>query len=243
MRPVAPRIAHHEEHAVLGLIHDLRSPVAAAARAFQVLEVLLGQADESTREFRDAVRASLRSAERVATDWQHALLLDAVTPGARDTVEIEPLVRALLLELGLARDGAAEVSIRTLPAVRGRTADVRLVFRNLLDNARRYRRPGAPLRIAVGGEPDGAFARLWVRDNGRGIAATEIRRISDGHWRAPASSAGGLGLGLDLVRRVVVATGGRLWISSRVGRGTIVRFTLPRAACARRNPAGGPTAA
>ena len=73
--------------------------------------------------------------------------------------------------------------------------------------------------------------RVAVRDTGRGIPAAALPRIFERFFRVdPARSreAGGTGLGLAIVRHLVLAMGGEVAAESALGRGTTVRFTLPR---------------
>jgi two-component system OmpR family sensor kinase len=214
----------------LGLVHDLRSPLAAAARAFQVLEALLGQPQEATRPLREAVRTSLERAERVMDDWQQLLLPHTANDetAAREAVDLGPLVRALLGELGLrTTPGGDRITVLPLPTVRGDAAGLRAVLRNVLDNAVRHRRTLVPLRVEIGGTSDGVRARLWIRDNGRGMSAVRRRLVLDPLRRPAPGPGGGLGLGLALARRIVGRQGGRISVSSVPGRGTTVRLTLP----------------
>jgi signal transduction histidine kinase len=216
----------------LGLVHDLRSPVAAAARAFQVLETLLGQPQEATRPFREAVRTSLERAERVVDDWQQLLLPHTVgtETAADEPVALAPLVGAVLRELGLrTTPGGDRITVAPLPTVRGNAAGLRAVLRTVLDNAVRYRRTLVPLRVEIGGTSDGVRAHLWIRDNGRGMPAAERRLVLDPLRRPVASAGGGLGLGLALACRIIDRQGGRITVSSVPGRGTTVRLALPAA--------------
>ncbi len=224
----------------LGLVHDLRSPLAAAARAFQVLEALLGHPEEPTRPFRDAVRTSLERAEQLVDDWQQVLLphAEGCDYAGTETVPLAPLVRAVLRDLGMDVPPSGDtITVASLPSVRGNAAGLRTALRNVLDNARRYRRPRGPLRVDIGGDSHGTQVRLWIRDNGRGIPAAHRRLVFDPFRRVPGSPGAGLGRGLTLARRIIDQQGGRISISSRVGRGTTVWLALA-AATQHPSPAG-----
>ena len=216
----------------LGLLHDLRSPLSAAANAFRVLDILISQpADEETRFFRDTVRASLRRAWLVVEDWHEALGTDAGArpPGRSD---LQHLCDEVARDLGL---GRSEVSVRldACPPIEAPAAALRVVLRNLLSNALRSRRDGVPPRITIGSVPRGRMVELYVRDNGRGMPPRHAERALQPFWRGAQKREPGLGLGLTLVRHVVAQRGGHVRIRSRHGEGTTVSFTLPAARCRR----------
>jgi CheY-like chemotaxis protein/anti-sigma regulatory factor (Ser/Thr protein kinase) len=100
---------------------------------------------------------------------------------------------------------------------------------NLLDNAAKYTAPGG--RIALSLELDGGTAILRVRDNGNGIAANVLPGVFDLFTQAERTldhSAGGLGIGLSLVRELVQLHQGHVEAASPgTGRGTEIVVTLP----------------
>ena len=79
---------------------------------------------------------------------------------------------------------------------------------------------------------DGADATVAVSDEGPGIPAHELEQVFERFYRvdpARGRDAGGAGLGLAIVRRMVELHGGRVWAESAEGAGTTVTFTVPRA--------------
>jgi signal transduction histidine kinase len=211
----------------LGLIHDLQSPLSAAAGAFRVLETLLGQGDQDTRFFRDTVRTGLRNASAIIREW-HALLAQAHAPEVSQNVGLRLVVNELCADLGL-RD---VVTVETLPRAHVQREKIRLVLRNLLDNARRYGRPDVPMQITVGSTWRPEHHCIFVRDNGCGIARKHHPILFEPFRRIPRPGTTdhppGLGVGLHLVKRIVAQHGGRVWVSSRVRRGATFFFTLPK---------------
>ena len=75
-----------------------------------------------------------------------------------------------------------------------------------------------------------------MKDTGAGIAAEEMPHVFDRFWQAQKARRAGAGLGLQIVKGIVEAHGGRIWVESEVGVGTTFYFTLPdRARPQRRN--------
>lgn len=217
------------ELASLGLVHDLRTPLSAAASAFHVLEALLGQGDNDTRFFRETVRMSLRRASQLVDEWQQVVTPDGRRQNSTQTTDLRWLCLDVLAELGLGNNTQVEIALDPLPVVNADAQKMRLVFRNLFTNALQCRRQGIPLRIAVGSQRSGAHHHVHVRDNGRGMSSLQCARIFEAFWRIPGTPGSGLGLGLHLVKRIIEAYGGRVWATSRRGAGTTIHFTISSA--------------
>lgn len=102
-------------------------------------------------------------------------------------------------------------------------------FRDLTANARKYTAPGG--RIEASLVDDGSQVTVRVLDTGRGIPANEIPRVVEYGYRGSNTTSKetkGGGYGLTKAYYVCKQFGGRMWIASEVGVGTIVTLTLPR---------------
>jgi len=102
------------------------------------------------------------------------------------------------------------------------------VLANLLSNALRYSPAHEPVEVRL--LPQGREVVFEVRDSGPGISLDEQSRIFErfqrgGHYLT--REQGGAGLGLYLAKRLVEAMGGRIWVSSRLGSGSVFAFALP----------------
>jgi PAS domain S-box-containing protein len=102
------------------------------------------------------------------------------------------------------------------------------VLANLLSNALRYSPAQEPVEVRL--VPQGREVVFEVRDSGPGISLDEQSRIFErfqrgGHYLT--REQGGAGLGLYLAKRLVEAMGGRIWVSSRLGSGSLFSFALP----------------
>jgi signal transduction histidine kinase len=101
------------------------------------------------------------------------------------------------------------------------------VLSNLLGNALKFTEEGGTIVVSARrGEGDGD-ARFAVADTGCGVSPEQIPHIFDRYWQAK-SARNGIGLGLSIAKGIVEAHGGRIWVESKVGEGTIFFFTLPK---------------
>lgn len=126
-----------------------------------------------------------------------------------------------------ARAHAAGVSLEAqLPDVLASTRDpaaLQLVLRNLLDNAIKYSPAGSTVTVVLERADDEAIVR--IRDQGRGLDADELANAFRPFWRGSDTASGGTGLGLHLVRELVLAHGGSVGVDS-AGRDRGAEFTV-----------------
>jgi signal transduction histidine kinase len=102
------------------------------------------------------------------------------------------------------------------------------VHANLIGNALKFSASGG--RVEASFEAGERFLTFAIRDTGQGITEDALPRVFDAYWSTARRSGDGTGLGLFISKGIVEAHGGRIWIESRIGEGTTVRFTMPVAA-------------
>ena len=105
--------------------------------------------------------------------------------------------------------------------VRGRPAALARALDNLIDNAMKWGADGGPIEVTV------SAGRVAVRDHGPGIDADDQDQVFDRFYRsASARSMPGSGLGLSIVKQVVDAHGGSVFVEEAPGGGAVVGFEL-----------------
>jgi len=215
--------------------HELRTPVTAVYGAAETLR--MRAVDAATHE--ELLRIVHTEATRLVELTNDLLRSTSIERGAvRLTIaEVDVLaVAADAAEAARLRAGPRPVSLRAPAGVASVEADpqrLRQVLMNLLDNALKYSPPEEAIELEVH-ETESAV-RLIVRDRGEGIPPQERERIFekfhrlDPHMRR---GIGGSGLGLYIVRGLVDAMRGRVWIEPTAlgARGTAVVVELPRSA-------------
>jgi len=101
------------------------------------------------------------------------------------------------------------------------------VIQNLLSNAVKFSPEGDRIRIA--GEMVKGSYQVSVQDQGLGMTSEQVEKIFDRFYRADMSSTAleGTGLGMSIVKHIIEAHDGKIWIESEAGKGTTVTFRIP----------------
>ena len=225
--------AKDEFLAMLG--HELRNPLAPIVMTLEVLRM------------RDAWRPELDVVERQVHHMKRLMddLLD-VSRIARGklTLDVGPVDLAEVLQL--ARESAPEWASRRQPLawdvpesglwVSGDRSRLVQVFSNLLDNAAKYSDADGEIRVHARAAPDGK-ALVTVQDHGIGLEGPQLVQVFEMFEQGGRAGAfaGGLGLGLAIVRNLVEHHGGRVWAESEGrGHGSSFQVELPLLAGDRR---------
>ncbi|MCA0304915.1 MAG: PAS domain-containing sensor histidine kinase, partial [Proteobacteria bacterium] len=214
--------------------HELKTPIAGLAG---FIETLRGPArdDVAARDRFLAIMAE--QAERMRRLVDDLLMLSRIEQHEHarpeGAVDLVPVLKSVLDLLQLkARDREVALQLRLapgLPRALGDADELTIVFQNLVDNAIKYTRPGTAVKIAAGPAGEGRVA-VAVADEGEGIAAAHLPRLTERFYRVDAARSrqlGGTGLGLAIVKHVVNRHRGRLDIQSSPGRGSTFTVLLP----------------
>jgi PAS domain S-box-containing protein len=203
--------------------HDLRAPLRNMNGFSRILiEDHGAQLDETGRSLLQRLVQSGENMEQLLLD-----LLEYSRLSQAD-VQLEPVpLQAIvketlsLLEHDIAARQADVVVADDLPVVQGHPATLVMLLTNLVSNALKFVAPGVAPRIRIGAQTEGAKARLWVKDNGIGIARGDLEKLFvvfqrlHGKGRYP-----GTGLGLAIVLKGAERLGGRVGVDSDSGQGS-----------------------
>jgi PAS domain S-box-containing protein len=252
------RIAALEEagdrmHEFLAMLsHELRTPLAPIQNAVSVMR-MRGLEDPSLQWTRDVIDRQVTHLTRLVDDL---LEVSRITSGRillhREPVDIaEVVTRGLEAARPFIRARGHQLDVVPLAeplVVDGDLTRLTQVLVNLLNNAARFTPHGG--RIQVLAERDGTEVVLRVRDTGMGIPAELLPQVFDLFLQGDQTldrAAGGLGIGLTLVRRLVELHGGTVTAASEgPGRGSEFLVRLPlvqrEPTPEREHPAFAPTA-
>ena len=215
-----------------GLAHEIRNPLNAASLQLELLQRNAKKLDDEALRERlvdraRIVRSELTRLERMLNDF---LSLARPSSLRLEPTDLRMLVHEILeLQRPLAESMGVELRAeipRDAASVRVDEARLRQVLINLVTNSLEALRPEGRGHVTIDARvEDEGFVEVRVVDDGPGIPSTE----DDAFKPFVTTKEGGTGLGLAIVRTIVQRHGGEVHLRDNSPRGTIARFTIPRA--------------
>ena len=230
-------LKRRQEEFVADVSHELRTPLSTVKSYVETL--LDGAADDPPVRSR-FLRVLARETDRMVSMVKDLMVLSQMDSSKVFWQKTEVDLNDLTLEAVEQLKQKFTVKLPQIDVLFGpdySTAyvdrdKVMLVFTNLISNAVKYTPPEGKITISARNEDN--FIEVSVKDTGSGIPADELSRVFERFYRVEKTRSrdfGGTGLGLSIARKVVESHGGKIWIESAPGEGTIVSFTLPRLSC------------
>jgi PAS domain S-box-containing protein len=216
---------------VAAVTHDLKNPlVPILGFSSRILQGKLGLIDKRVNE---AVKIIYSSGEKIKNLIENFLSASKIEGGKLDlefssvpvqefTNKLSSLInpqindRGLTLEIFFPDD---------LPLVWVDKVYVERVFINLIGNAIKFTPSGG--KITIKGNREGRFIRIDIEDTGIGIPEEFLPVIFEKYKKVQGTAVQGTGLGLYIVKSIVEAHGGSIWVKSCPERGSCFSFTLP----------------
>lgn len=215
--------------------HDLRTPLRNIGTYAQIL-IKRHQAslDEKGNEFLSVIRQSVAATQALIDGLLRYAELGEVEL-TRESTDMTAVVNTVLNLMKSSLEAAdAKVIFSDLPIVESDSLQLQQVFQNLIGNAIKYRREDPP-RISIRSRRSSDCWIVSVRDNGEGIRPEDQERIFLPLKRLHGNEIAGTGLGLAICRAVMKRLGGRIWVESEPGKGSIFYFTVPHTSLRQRS--------
>lgn len=208
--------------------HDLRGPLRAINGYATLLmedygDTLQGEA----LEFLEGIIAASQNMGDMIED-----LLEFSRLGRQalqwETLAPHGLIESVLRKLqDVIEQKGVRIRVGPLPDIECDRRLLLLVFHNLIENAMKFARSDVDPVIEIGAEPGSGSPTFYVKDNGIGFEQNQADRIFRVFERLhPSSDVPGTGVGLAIVRRIVVMHGGTIWAEGAPNQGACFRFQL-----------------
>ncbi|MGQ9552550.1 MAG: ATP-binding protein [Anaerolineae bacterium] len=210
--------------------HELRTPLAILMGYAGILE---GIVPPDTKQYATII---LRNAGRLRALMDEMLNLDALERGSSfvrlEAMSLAEVVSEIVDDLRPLADTRSQTITVELPQDELRVTTDRekfgMILANLLSNAIKFTPEGGAITVRTSEHPEGVLVE--VADTGIGIPVSEWQRIFERFYQVEDSLTReheGMGLGLSIAKGMVELLGGRIWLESEVGRGSVFRFTVP----------------
>jgi signal transduction histidine kinase len=229
----ALEVQKRREEYLAFVAHDLRTPLNAISLAARVLELTFREQSART-EAAQMLKTLTRNVQYLQTlvekiiEENTNLRTETGVKLQRREFDLWPFVQALIHDLRPVAGTGSTKLINKVPhglVVFADASLMRRVFQNLIANAIKYTPRG---KVIIGARELRAenAVECWVSDNGAGIPEPQLERVFE-ELEPGAAEAGGLGIGLAIVKTFVEAHGGHVDVESKEGFGSKFHFTLP----------------
>jgi signal transduction histidine kinase len=211
--------------------HGLRAPLRSMRGfALALLEDLPGKVDETESDYLRRIVAASARMDRLIVDLLEysQLLRRQIVPQRISLVLVLHDVVGQIRRDPLSPEADINI-IEPMPWVLAHRATLATVLSNLLSNALKFVEAGTRPNVTVRAEDRGTTTRLWIEDNGIGVAPEHQEQIFHVFERLHANERyPGAGIGLAIVRRGVERMGGNAGVKSDVGKGSRFWIELPK---------------
>ena len=220
------------------IAHDLRSPLMNIMGVAEVMVAgMFGSVSREQTKWLGRIQSNSQSLVDLVSDFLDVSKLESgYIDLSRETLNLSALIqknldsyRVLALDKKISIRGSVDPS---LPVIHADPRRLDQVLSNLISNAIKFTREDGEVEVGAA-LMDAARVKVWVGDNGVGIAANEIGRLFEKYRQGDNvkhSTHRGTGLGLVICKMIVEAHGGRIWVESFEGKGTTFFFSLPAGA-------------
>jgi len=225
LQEMQERLVRQGKLAVLGQLsgsvgHELRNPLGVISNAVYFLQMVLTNADDTTREYLGIIGSEVRNAEKIVSDL---LDLSRTRPAEREEVALSDLVAETLDKQPPPEGVAVTTRIASnLPIVFVDRLQMGRVLANLVANAYQAMPDGGELLLSA--RVDGDRVCLCVTDTGCGVPPENIGKIFEPLF---TTRARGIGLGLTVSRNLVQVNGGTIEVQSEERQGSTFTVALP----------------
>jgi signal transduction histidine kinase len=208
--------------------HDMRQPLRAMQAFAQILTEDYGdRLDERGRKYLERIRSAAVRLDHLIRDvLTYSRITRSNSPFV--VIDLDKLLREVVDGYPELRRARIEIS-NSLAFVRGHEVPLTQCISNLLGNAVKFVEPGEEPKVHVWTDHRDQFVRLWIEDEGIGIAPEDRERIFQIFSRVHHEKAyEGTGIGLSIVRKAIERMGGRVGVESELGKGSRFWIELPK---------------
>ena len=217
------------------LSHELRTPLTVIKEASSMLqEGVFSKVPEKQEDLFVLIKAEC---ERLILSVNRILDFSRMEAGKMffsfQKASLRPIIEKNVLKLSpLIQKKKMDITLdipEDIPSLRMDKERIEEVFENLLSNALKFTSEGGKITVSAKSNGENNTIEISVSDNGRGIPEDGLMQVFDKFKRVDDKRGAirGTGMGLAIVRHIINAHGGHIWVKSKVGEGSTFTFSLP----------------
>ncbi|MES2284673.1 MAG: ATP-binding protein [Bacteroidota bacterium] len=209
--------------------HDLQEPLRTISNFVGLLDKThSGKTDDDTRLYFNFILAATSKMQNLIKD-----LLDYSRVGKSITfsiVDCNIIFKEVIAGIDASiKESNAQITCANLPEVKGNYTQLKQLFQNLISNGIKFRKKNSIPKVEITVDEKATEYLFAVKDNGIGIEERYLNKLFVLFQRLHAETEyPGTGIGLAISKKIVTLHGGRIWVESKLGEGSIFYFTLPK---------------
>jgi PAS domain S-box-containing protein len=209
--------------------HDLQEPLRTLI-SFSALikEEYTDKLDEEFNQYIDFIYQSSNRMQELVKGLMDYSRIGKVKELA--TIDCSKILDEVLSDLSMViKEKNAQITISKLPEIQGYPTEIRLVLQNLISNSLKFTKTGSIPEIDINAKELNDNWHFSIQDNGIGIDEKNISKIFKIFRRLHnRNQYEGTGIGLSHCEKIIDLHGGKIWVESKLGEGSIFNFTIPK---------------
>lgn len=211
--------------------HELRTPLTSIRGFSELMKTKDNLSKDKIKEYAKSINEESEALANIIDDLLDISKIEA-RKGFALTMKLSNLINCINEEIGLFNhnDSGHEFPVEILGDPHDVLMDsekVRQIFKNLYSNSIKYSESGCKITTKIEFKDEEVL--VSISDKGKGMTSDQVEHIFDKFYRAEeVKNIQGTGLGMSIVKHLVEAHAGRVWVKSEIDKGTIVSFELPR---------------
>lgn len=209
--------------------HDLQEPLRTLISFSTIIkEEYTGKLDEEFNQYIAFIYQSSNRMQDLVKGLMDYSRIGKVKELA--TIDCNKVIDEVLSDMSMIiKEKKAQITVSKLPEIYGYPTEIRLILQNLIGNSLKFTEKGSVPEININGKEENDNWCFSIQDNGIGIDEKKLNKIFKIFRRLHnRNEYEGTGIGLSHCEKIIDLHGGKIWVDSKLGEGSVFNFTIPK---------------